>query len=121
LKHKVLIFSSPEPEAACKTYRKCSSRGPEEVLYLFEIIINSRCLKCTLASSWPRQCGSQQVLLLFRAIRLPTFFICFMLSGEAANTKFIVFNLTRSGLEPMFHHTRDKHTNHYTTNAVLML
>jgi hypothetical protein len=37
-----------------------------------------------------------------------------MLSRGATNTNFIVFGLTRSGLEP----TRGEHANHYTTNAV---
>ena len=41
-----------------------------------------------------------------------------MLSREATNTNFIVFGFTRSGLEPMIHHTRGDHANHYTTDAV---
>jgi hypothetical protein len=43
---------------------------------------------------------------------------CCLLSGEATNTNFIVFGLTRSGLEPMIYRTLGEHTNHYTTNAV---
>ena len=35
-----------------------------------------------------------------------------MNSGEATNTNFIVFGLTRSGLEPMIYHTRGEHVNH---------
>jgi hypothetical protein len=35
-------------------------------------------------------------------------------SGETKITNFIVFGLTRSGLEP----TRGEHANHYTTDAV---
>ena len=35
-----------------------------------------------------------------------------MLSGKATNTNFIVFGLTRSGLEP-----KAEHTNNYITNA----
>jgi hypothetical protein len=31
---------------------------------------------------------------------------------------FIVFGFTRSGLEPMIHHTRGDHANHYTIDAV---
>jgi hypothetical protein len=42
----------------------------------------------------------------------------YMFSGEATNTNFIVFGLTRPGLEPMIYHTRGEHANHYTTNAV---
>ena len=41
-----------------------------------------------------------------------------MLSGEVTNTNFIVFGLTRSGFEPTIYCTRDKHANHYTTDAV---
>jgi len=37
-----------------------------------------------------------------------------MLSGEAANTEFTVFCLTRLGLEP----TRDEHATNYTTDAI---
>jgi hypothetical protein len=42
-----------------------------------------------------------------------------VLGGGATNTNFIVFGLIRSGLEPAIHHTRGKHANHYTTDAVL--
>jgi hypothetical protein len=41
-----------------------------------------------------------------------------MLSGEAANINFKSCGLTRSGLETTIHRTRDKHVNHYTTDAV---
>ena len=41
-----------------------------------------------------------------------------MLSGEATDTNLIVFDLTRSGLEPTIYCTRGKHANQYTTNAV---
>ena len=41
-----------------------------------------------------------------------------MLRGEATNSNFVVFGLTRSGIEPTIYHTRDKHVNHYTTDAV---
>ena len=43
---------------------------------------------------------------------------CCVLSGEATNTNFIVFGLTRSGLEPMIYRTRGEHANHYTTDVV---
>ena len=39
-----------------------------------------------------------------------------MLSGEATHTNFIVFRLTRSGLEPTIYHTLGEHANHYTTD-----
>jgi hypothetical protein len=38
-----------------------------------------------------------------------------MRSGEATNTNFIVFGLTRSELEPTIYNTGGKHANHYTT------
>jgi hypothetical protein len=41
-----------------------------------------------------------------------------MLRREATNTNFIVFGLTRPGLEPTIYRTRGKHANHYTTDAV---
>ena len=41
-----------------------------------------------------------------------------MLSGEATNTNFIVFGLTRPGLESTIYHTRSEYANHYTTDAV---
>jgi hypothetical protein len=37
-----------------------------------------------------------------------------VLSGEATNTNFIIFGLTRLGFKP----TQDKRGNHYTTDAV---
>jgi hypothetical protein len=43
---------------------------------------------------------------------------CYMLSGEATNTNFIVFGLTQLGLEPMIYCTRGEHANHYATNVV---
>jgi hypothetical protein len=41
-----------------------------------------------------------------------------VLSGEATNTNFIVFGLTRPGIDPTIYRTRDEHANHYTTDAV---
>ena len=41
-----------------------------------------------------------------------------MLRGEATNTNFIVFGLTRSGLEPTIYRTGGEDANHYTTDAV---
>jgi hypothetical protein len=38
---------------------------------------------------------------------------CCVLIGEATNTNFIVFGLTRPGLEPTIYCTRGEHTNHY--------
>ena len=39
-------------------------------------------------------------------------------SGEAANTNFIVFGLTRTRREPTRFHTRGEHATHYTTDVV---
>ena len=39
-----------------------------------------------------------------------------MLSREATNTNFIVFGLTRSGLEPTIYRNRGEYANHYTTD-----
>jgi hypothetical protein len=41
-----------------------------------------------------------------------------MLSGEATNTNFIVFGLTRPELEPTIYHTQGEHANHYATDPV---
>jgi hypothetical protein len=38
-----------------------------------------------------------------------------MLSGEATPVNFIVFGLTRAGLEAMIYHIRGVHTNYNTT------
>ena len=43
---------------------------------------------------------------------------CCVLNGEAANDNFIIFGLTRPGLEPTIYRTRSEHDNHYTTAAV---
>ena len=40
-------------------------------------------------------------------------------SGETANTNFIVFRFTRSGLEPTFYHTPDEFSNHYTNDVIV--
>jgi hypothetical protein len=39
-------------------------------------------------------------------------------NGEATNTNFIVFGLTRPGIKPTTYHTQGKHVNHYATDAV---
>jgi hypothetical protein len=42
-----------------------------------------------------------------------------VLSGDATNTNFIVFGLTRPGLEPTIYRTGCEHANHYATDAVI--
>ena len=41
-----------------------------------------------------------------------------MHGGEATNTNFIVFGLTRSGIEPTIYRTGRVNANHYTTDEV---
>ena len=41
-----------------------------------------------------------------------------MPSGEATHTNFIVFGLTRPGLEPTIYRTQCEHANQYNTDAV---
>jgi hypothetical protein len=41
-----------------------------------------------------------------------------VLYGEASNTNYLVFNLTRSWLGPTIYHTWGKRANHCTSNAV---
>jgi hypothetical protein len=42
---------------------------------------------------------------------------CRVLSGEATNTNFLVFRLTRPVLESTIYRTRGEHANHYATDA----
>jgi len=42
-----------------------------------------------------------------------------VLCGEATNTNFIVFVLTRSWFEPTIYHTLGGHAKHNTTNVVV--
>jgi hypothetical protein len=42
-----------------------------------------------------------------------------VISGEATNTYFIVFGLTRPGLKPTIYRTRGEHANYYATDAVV--
>ena len=43
-----------------------------------------------------------------------------MLRGEATNTNFVVFGLTRSGLEPTIYRIRDGHVNHYKNDECIV-
>jgi hypothetical protein len=81
-------------------------------------------LDCYSASSLKQQSAGRHVAPLEHIILIsskPVFAIspC-VLSGEATNTNFIVFGLTRPGLEHTFYSTRGKHANHYATDAVQM-
>jgi hypothetical protein len=44
-----------------------------------------------------------------------------LLNGDATNTNFIVFGLTRTGLELTIYRTQGEHANYYATDAVLSL
>jgi hypothetical protein len=44
-----------------------------------------------------------------------------VLSGKAIHANTIVFDLTRSGLEPTIYLTRGKYANHYTTDGGINL
>jgi hypothetical protein len=54
----------------------------------------------------------------FRANLSFFFFLKRLLSGKATNTNFIVFGLTRPGLEPTIYRTLGQHSNHYTSDAL---
>ena len=41
-----------------------------------------------------------------------------MLGGKAENTNLIGFGLNRPEIEPTIYSTRDKYSNHYTTDVV---
>jgi hypothetical protein len=43
-----------------------------------------------------------------------------MCLAEKQQIPILAFGLTRSGLEPTIYRTRGEHTNHYTTDAVLL-
>jgi hypothetical protein len=44
---------------------------------------------------------------------------CYVLSGEAVDANFIVFGLTRPGLELTIYCTRGEHANQYATDVVI--
>ena len=72
------------------------------------------------ASSLKQQSVGRHVVPLGHIILIPSqpVFVlspyCCVHSGEATNTNFIIFGLTRSGLEPTIYH----YYYHYTTDAV---
>jgi hypothetical protein len=53
--------------------------------------------------------ANQSLLLLINTV-------CFAEKQQISN--FIVFGLTRQGLDPTIYRTRGEHANHYTTDAV---
>jgi hypothetical protein len=84
-------------------------------------------LYCTDTPSWilysvrslKQQSADRHVAPVGHIILIPILsHKCCALSGEATNTNFIVFVLTRSGLEPTIFRTRREHANYYTTDVV---
>jgi hypothetical protein len=79
------------------------------------------------ARSLEHQSAGRHVCLLGHIILIlsqPVFALSTLfrvLSGEATNTNFIVFGLTRPGFEPTIYLTRCECTNHYTTDTVLSI
>ena len=58
-------------------------------------------------------------LFWFRANKSLLFLLkCCMLGGDATDTSFIVFGLTRTGLDATINRTRGKHANHYPADSV---
>jgi len=78
------------------------------------------------ASSLKQQSADRHVAILGHIILIPSQPVfalspkCCVLSGEATNTNFIVFGLTRPGLERTIYRTRGEHANNYTTDKVSM-
>ena len=81
-------------------------------------------LDCYSTSSLKQQSADRYVVPLGHIILIPSQSVfalspkCSVLSGKATNTNFIVFGLTRSGIEPMISRTRSDNANHYTSDAV---
>jgi hypothetical protein len=77
------------------------------------------------SSSLKQQSAGRHVTSLGHIILIPSQPVfaftpsCSVLSGEATKTNFIVFGLTRPGLDPTIYCTWDEHANQYTTDAVL--
>jgi hypothetical protein len=69
------------------------------------------------ASSLKQQSSGRHVAPLGHIILIPSQPVC-VLSGEATHTNFIVFGLTRPGLEPTTYRTRGEHSNHYVIDAM---
>ena len=67
------------------------------------------------ASSLKQQSAGRHVAPLGHIILILSQPVC----GEATNSNFIVFGLTRPGLEPTMYCTRGEHIDHYATNAIM--
>jgi hypothetical protein len=71
-------------------------------------------------SSLKQQSTDRLVVPLGHSILIPSqlFFKCWARSGKAETTNFIVFGLTRVGIEVTTYRTWGEYTNHYTTDMV---
>jgi hypothetical protein len=89
------------PSYSCN---ECFTKHQHPLIYIPMIFSRSTCsiILQKYINWWEKKCCQRCVL-----------------SGEATNTNFVVFDLTRSGLEPTIYRTRDEHVNHYTTDAIL--
>ena len=76
---------------------------------------------------WNNQPAGKHVAPLWHIILIPSQPVfalspwCCVLGGEATNIIFVVFGLTRPGLEPTIYRTRGEHVNHYATDVVIFL
>jgi hypothetical protein len=61
------------------------------------------------------------VYLIYEPISLALTPYSLVRSGGATNTIFIVFDLTRPGMELVIYRTQGEHANHYTMDAVKVL
>ena len=90
----------------CEKYQSRNEKFPEPkgVGNLVSRLVDQHALDFSSASSLKQQSADRHVAPLGHIILIP--------SGEATNTNFIVFALTRSGLEPTIYHT------HYATDVI---
>jgi hypothetical protein len=76
------------------------------------------------ASSLKQQSAGRHVAPLGHIILIPSQIVsaltpsCCLLSGNSANTNYIVFGLIKLGLETKIRRTQGEHVSHYTIDAV---
>ena len=74
------------------------------------------------ASSQKQHSAGRHVVPLRHIILIPRQPVVLLsaayLPGETTDVNFIIFDLTRSVLEPTIYHTRGEHANYYATDAV---
>jgi hypothetical protein len=69
-----------------------------------------------MPAHWNKSAGRHvvplgHIILIPSQLEFARTHLCCVLSGEATNINFIVFGLTRSGLEPTIYRTRAEHAN----------